>query len=88
MTPLSVSLSAVVAWQGELPCTKYDCECAFTRQRGCCCAAHELQEEEDQIFIRMMDLSNRVSQLGDSILELIGTLDTDRKKDLEFCNHE
>ncbi|XP_047435303.1 complement C1q-like protein 2 [Mugil cephalus] len=64
--------AAGVAWEGELPCRKWDCECAFTRQRGCCCAAYELQEVEDQIFMRMKDLSNRASQLGDSILELIG----------------
>lgn len=65
----------VVAWEGELPCTKWDCECAFKRQRGCCCASPDLQEIEDQIFLRVMDLSVSVSQLGDSILEVIGTLE-------------
>ncbi|XP_062281463.1 cerebellin-1-like [Scomber scombrus] len=61
-----------VAWEGELPCTKWDCECAFKRQRGCCCAGPELQEMEDQIFGRVMDLSMSVSQLGDHILEVTG----------------
>lgn len=65
----------VVAWEGELLCRKWDCECAFKRQRGCCCANSELQETEDQIFVRMMDLSMRISQLGDGILEVIGTLE-------------
>ncbi|XP_044202978.1 cerebellin-1-like [Thunnus albacares] len=64
--------AAAVAWEGELPCTKWDCECAFKRQRGCCCASSELQEIEDQMFLRVMDLSKSMSQLGDSILEVIG----------------
>ncbi|XP_070684551.1 complement C1q-like protein 4 [Pempheris klunzingeri] len=61
-----------VAWQEELPCRKWDCECAFKHQLGCCCAATELQDVEDQIFVRLMDLSTSMSQLGDSILEVIG----------------
>ncbi|KAM7419012.1 hypothetical protein PAMA_016229 [Pampus argenteus] len=64
--------AAAVALEGELPCTKWDCECVFKRQRGCCCASHELQVIEDQIFLRVMDLSTGVSQLGKSILEVIG----------------
>ncbi|XP_040891209.1 cerebellin-1-like [Toxotes jaculatrix] len=64
--------AAAEAWEGELPCGKWDCECAFKRQRGCCCANPELQEAEDQIFVRIMDLSMRMSQLGESILEVIG----------------
>ncbi|KAF0037610.1 hypothetical protein F2P81_010484 [Scophthalmus maximus] len=69
---------AAAAWAGELPCRKWDCECTFKRQRSCCCANQELQEAEDQIFVRMMDLSLRVSQLGDSVLEVIGTLEHDQ----------
>ncbi|KAE8300750.1 Adiponectin 30 kDa adipocyte complement-related protein [Larimichthys crocea] len=65
---------AAVAWEGELPCRKWDCECAFKRQRGCCCAAPEIQEVEDQIFKRVMDLSKEVSQLSESILEVIGRI--------------
>ncbi|XP_041790022.1 cerebellin 18 [Chelmon rostratus] len=64
--------AAAVAWKGELPCTNWDCECAFKRQRGCCCAAGELREVEDQVFARVMDLLTSMSQLGDSILEVIG----------------
>ncbi|XP_018520441.1 cerebellin-1-like [Lates calcarifer] len=66
--------AAAVAWEGELPCEKWDCECAFKHQRGCCCANSELQEAEDQIFVRMMDISMRMSQLGESVLEVIGGL--------------
>lgn len=58
-----------------MPCTKWDCECAFKRQRGCCCAFHELQEAEDQMFMRMIDLSKRTWQLGDRILEVLGTVE-------------
>ncbi|XP_030281120.1 cerebellin-1-like isoform X1 [Sparus aurata] len=61
-----------VAWEGELPCGQWDCVCAFKRHRGCCCAATELQEVEDQIFTRMMDLLASMSQLGASIVEVIG----------------
>lgn len=64
-----------VAWKGELPCRKWDCECAFKRQRGCCCAANELQEVEDQIFMRIMDLLAGMSQLGEDVLEIIGILE-------------
>ncbi|XP_059199780.1 complement C1q-like protein 2 [Centropristis striata] len=63
---------AAVAWEGELPCGKWDCDCAFNHQRGCCCATTELQQAEDQIYTRMMDLSVSMSQLGDSLLELLG----------------
>lgn len=66
--------SFLVAWQGELPCRKWDCECAF-KQRGCCCATSELQEAEDQLFVRVMDMSTRLSQLSDSIREVVGTLE-------------
>ncbi|XP_037619978.1 complement C1q-like protein 4 [Sebastes umbrosus] len=63
---------AAAAWEGELTCGGWDCECTFKRQRGCCCATLELQKVEDQIYTRVMDLSTRISQLGDSLLEVIG----------------
>ncbi|XP_072240057.1 cerebellin 18 [Leuresthes tenuis] len=71
-TAISTLQAAAVAWEGELPCRKWDCECAFKHQRGCCCGAPELQEVEDQISVRMIDLWNSMSQLDDSILEVIG----------------
>lgn len=66
-------LTSAVAWRGELPCRKWDCECAFEHQRGCCCAAPELQEVEDQVFSRMMDLLTGLSQLGEDAVEVIGS---------------
>ncbi|XP_075320398.1 cerebellin 18 [Odontesthes bonariensis] len=71
-TAISTLRAAAVVWEGELPCRRWDCECAFKHQPGCCCGAPELQEVEDQIFVRMLDLWNSMSQLGDSILEVIG----------------
>lgn len=62
-----------VAWEGELPCRKWDCECAFKRQRGCCCGAPELRVLEDQILSRMMGLWTELSRLSEGVLEVIGT---------------
>lgn len=61
-----------VAWEEELPCRKWDCECAFKRQRGCCCGAPELRVVEDQILNRMTGLWTEVSRLSDGVLEVIG----------------
>uniref|UniRef100_UPI0037E9A3D9 cerebellin 18 n=1 Tax=Semicossyphus pulcher TaxID=241346 RepID=UPI0037E9A3D9 len=69
---LSSLQMAAVSWEGELPCRKWDCECTFKHGRGCCCAATELQEVEDQLFYRVMDLSRGIFQLGDAILGDIG----------------
>ncbi|XP_042340444.1 complement C1q-like protein 2 [Plectropomus leopardus] len=68
------SSTSAEAWEGELPCGKWDCECAVKHLRGCCCAARELQEVEDQIFVRVMDLLTRVSQLGHSLIDVIGRM--------------
>lgn len=63
-----------MAWEGELLCRKWDCECAFKRQRGCCCGAPELRVLEDQILNRMMGLWTELSRLSEGVLEAIGTL--------------
>lgn len=63
-----------VAWEGELPCRKWDCECAFKRQRGCCCGAPDLRLVEDQILNRMMGLWTELSRLSEGVLKVIGTL--------------
>ncbi|XP_008315709.1 cerebellin 18 isoform X2 [Cynoglossus semilaevis] len=65
--------AAAVAWEGEVTCHKWDCECAF-RQLGCCCASKDLQEADDQISSRLMSLSSRLSNLADNVLEDIGGL--------------
>uniref|UniRef100_UPI003AB01DCD complement C1q-like protein 4 n=1 Tax=Centroberyx gerrardi TaxID=166262 RepID=UPI003AB01DCD len=66
--------SLKVVWEGELPCKKWNCECAFRRQRSCCCASHRLYELEDQTFTRMTGLWQSLSQLGDNFQESIGGL--------------
>ncbi|KAM3624025.1 uncharacterized protein V6R79_018195 [Siganus canaliculatus] len=71
-TTISSLREAAAAWQKELPCGTWDCECAFKRQRSCCCAAPELHEVEDQTFARVMDLSTSLFQLGEGILEVLG----------------
>ncbi|XP_069386756.1 cerebellin-1-like [Paralichthys olivaceus] len=72
--PINSLKAAAVAWTGDLPCRKWDCECALRHHRGCCCATHELQEAEDQLYVTVKDLWMRVSQLSDSALEAIGGL--------------
>uniref|UniRef100_A0A665V1Y6 Cerebellin 18 n=1 Tax=Echeneis naucrates TaxID=173247 RepID=A0A665V1Y6_ECHNA len=69
---MSYRLKSAPVSKNIFPCGHWDCKCAFYSQRGCCCANTELQQVEDHIFVRMMDLSARISQLGDSILEVIG----------------
>uniref|UniRef100_A0A673CGN7 Cerebellin 18 n=1 Tax=Sphaeramia orbicularis TaxID=375764 RepID=A0A673CGN7_9TELE len=66
------SISAEV-FKGVLPCGKWDCECAFRHQKGCCCAGLDLHELEVKMFRKMMTLVSTVSQLGDSIYDVIGS---------------
>ncbi|XP_068178458.1 cerebellin-1-like [Antennarius striatus] len=63
---------AAEAWEGELPCGKWDCECAFKKKRGCCCATTELQKAEDEIFTRLTGLLTNLNELSDGILEALG----------------
>ncbi|CAN9510131.1 unnamed protein product [Ophioblennius macclurei] len=72
-TTISSLQEAAVKWKGELPCTNWNCDCAF-KQRGCCCAAPDLVAVEDQVFMRMMDLSKRLTQLGSSALQVTGEM--------------
>ncbi|XP_053710882.1 complement C1q-like protein 4 [Synchiropus splendidus] len=59
-------------WRGEFPCANWDCKCAFSRARGCCCGIQELRELEDETLLRVVELSRSLSQLGDSMLKLMG----------------
>uniref|UniRef100_A0A3Q3XHW4 C1q domain-containing protein n=1 Tax=Mola mola TaxID=94237 RepID=A0A3Q3XHW4_MOLML len=45
---------------GELPCGKWDCECAFKRQRGCCCAAAVLLLSSKQWRIKPFTRSSPI----------------------------
>uniref|UniRef100_A0A3Q0S0E4 Cerebellin 18 n=1 Tax=Amphilophus citrinellus TaxID=61819 RepID=A0A3Q0S0E4_AMPCI len=35
---------------GPLTCEQSDCNCTFTQQRGCCCAASDLFQIEDEVL--------------------------------------
>ncbi|CAL8328762.1 unnamed protein product [Merluccius merluccius] len=62
---------AAVAFRGEIPCPKWDCECAFGRV-GCCCVGGRLSEVEELIFSRLSDMWQSITQLDRSIQETIG----------------
>ncbi|KAJ7990214.1 hypothetical protein DPEC_G00297990 [Dallia pectoralis] len=63
---------AAVAWTGVLPCGKWDCDCAFQRQRGCCCVANQVSALEDSTFARMVDIWGQLAQFSDGVLEVTG----------------
>ncbi|XP_022061511.2 cerebellin 18 [Acanthochromis polyacanthus] len=62
---------AALQWQGPLTCNKWDCNCTFTKQRGCCCAANELYSLEDETFIRMKHLWIKIAALNSRVKMLI-----------------
>ncbi|XP_062275616.1 cerebellin 18 [Scomber scombrus] len=61
---------AALRWKGPLTCDKWDCNCSFTRQRGCCCAAQEMYQAEEDTFVRMTYLWHDISTLNDNIQAL------------------
>ncbi|XP_030600169.1 cerebellin 18 [Archocentrus centrarchus] len=65
---------AALAWQGPLTCEQSDCNCTFTEQRGCCCAASDLFQIEDEVLQKLAyswngitTLKSRVQALTDGI---------------------
>ncbi|XP_062393381.1 cerebellin-2-like [Sardina pilchardus] len=63
---------AALQVSGPLPCGEWDCECAFTRQRGCCCAAHDFFNLEERVFTQMMGQWGALKQLNGQIEALAG----------------
>ncbi|XP_063058312.1 cerebellin-3-like [Engraulis encrasicolus] len=51
----------------ELPCGDWNCDCAFTRQRGCCCAAQDFYNLEETVFTRLMGHWGELQQLNSDI---------------------
>ncbi|KAL2095338.1 hypothetical protein ACEWY4_010057 [Coilia grayii] len=51
----------------ELPCGDWNCECAFTRQRGCCCAAQDFYALEQSVYTRIMGQCEALKQLNNEI---------------------
>uniref|UniRef100_A0A672Z298 Cerebellin 18 n=1 Tax=Sphaeramia orbicularis TaxID=375764 RepID=A0A672Z298_9TELE len=59
-----VCIFTVIAFTGPLNCNKWDCNCTFTRQRGCCCAANDMYELENETFMRMKYLWHQIEELA------------------------
>ncbi|CAN9511087.1 unnamed protein product [Ophioblennius macclurei] len=65
--------AAALQWKGPITCDNWDCNCTFTRQRSCCCAANEMYQMEDKTYKRLiglyydiMTLHHKVNALADS----------------------
>lgn len=61
-----------VKWTEPLTCDKWDCDCTFTRQRGCCCAANEMFQLEQDTFARVQSLWHDISTLSSRVLQHSG----------------
>ncbi|XP_047450397.1 cerebellin 18 [Mugil cephalus] len=61
---------AALQWKGPLTCDKWDCNCTFTRQRGCCCAANEMHQVEEEAFVRVMHLWHNIMSLNQRVKTL------------------
>ncbi|XP_069003379.1 cerebellin 18 [Embiotoca jacksoni] len=58
---------AALQWKGPVTCDKWDCNCTFKRQRGCCCATNEMHEMEEDTFIKVKYLWHEISRLNDRV---------------------
>ncbi|XP_008296687.1 cerebellin 18 [Stegastes partitus] len=62
---------AAIQYKGPLTCKAWDCNCTFTHQRGCCCAANDWYQLEDDTFTRMKNLYHDLIKLNSKALMLI-----------------
>uniref|UniRef100_A0A3B4UE01 Cerebellin 18 n=1 Tax=Seriola dumerili TaxID=41447 RepID=A0A3B4UE01_SERDU len=62
--------SDALQWKGPLPCDKWDCNCTFNRQRGCCCGANDFYQVEEDTFIRIKYLWHDISTLNERVQAL------------------
>ncbi|XP_016332343.1 complement C1q-like protein 4 [Sinocyclocheilus anshuiensis] len=69
-TAFDLLRETAVSYSGSLPCGGWDCECAFGRQKSCCCIAQPLFELEEATFTRMVGLWEGLSHLNSQIEEL------------------
>ncbi|KAK6468019.1 cerebellin-1-like, partial [Huso huso] len=51
------------SWSKPLPCGGWDCPCAFSKKRGCCCVANWITRFEDHLFERIGGLWSDLSIL-------------------------
>lgn len=61
-----------VKWTEPLTCDKWDCNCTFNRQRGCCCAAGDMHQLEEETYTRMKSLWHDISALKSQVMEHSG----------------
>ncbi|KAL3992239.1 immediate early response 3-interacting protein 1 [Sarotherodon galilaeus] len=61
---------AALNWKGALTCEKSDCNCTFNQQRGCCCAASDMFQLEEDILERMTYLWHDISTLKGRVQSL------------------
>ncbi|CAJ1066147.1 cerebellin-1 [Xyrichtys novacula] len=66
---LDIMKNAALSLTEPLTCDKWDCDCAFKRQRSCCCGANDMFELEDKTFERITNLWIGVSSLKYSVME-------------------
>ncbi|KAL2096599.1 hypothetical protein ACEWY4_008747 [Coilia grayii] len=71
-TMFELMKQTAVSFTGTLPCGDWDCDCAFRRQRGCCCVANDAVDLEDETISRMIHIWEGISQLTDQVSELTG----------------
>ncbi|AWO99318.1 putative caprin-2-like [Scophthalmus maximus] len=62
--------AAALQYAGSLPCDKWDCDCVFNRQRGCCCGANDFFKLEDDTFARITRLWRDISALNGRVQAL------------------
>ncbi|XP_040901506.1 cerebellin 18 [Toxotes jaculatrix] len=67
---IDILRTAALQMTGTLTCDKWDCDCAFTRQRGCCCGANDLFQVEEDTFTRIKYLWHDISALNSRVQEL------------------
>ncbi|XP_066570464.1 cerebellin 18 [Amia ocellicauda] len=63
--------NAAVSWTGTLPCDNWDCDCAFSRPRGCCCVAKRYNLLEDTLNNRLKTLQESLAMLQGGMAKLI-----------------
>uniref|UniRef100_A0A3P9HSM4 Caprin-2-like n=1 Tax=Oryzias latipes TaxID=8090 RepID=A0A3P9HSM4_ORYLA len=58
---------AALQSKGTLTCNKWDCNCTFKYQRGCCCATNEMHKTEEDTFLRIKHLYADVMTLDSRV---------------------
>uniref|UniRef100_A0A665V510 Cerebellin 18 n=1 Tax=Echeneis naucrates TaxID=173247 RepID=A0A665V510_ECHNA len=65
-----IPVGDTVQMKEPLTCYKWDCNCTFNRQRGCCCGANDLYKLEDETFMRIKYLWHDISAMSGKVNSL------------------